>query len=83
MELGEAEPRMAKIRKPKPPVEDGVLDAEPYVTMFARTSQAAWSALYQYGEPRATLEELRRMIASACPNISLSATILAERRAGW
>lgn len=74
---------MPKTRKSKPSVAATMLDTEPYGTMFARTGEAASSALGQYGAPRMTLEELRRAIADACPDISLSETILKEREVGW
>jgi hypothetical protein len=74
---------MPKTRKSKPSGAAAILDTEPYVTMFARTGEAASSALDQYGVPRMTLEELRRAIADACPDVSVSDTILREREAGW
>lgn len=74
---------MPKTRRSRPSVAATLLDTEPYATMFARTGEAARSALGHYGSSRMTLAQLRRAIADACPDISLSETILKERETGW
>ena len=58
-----------------------LLDGEPYRSMLARTHDRASRALARYGEPRMSLQELRA--ATAGLPVSLSETVLAERRAGW
>ena len=58
-----------------------VLDGEPYRSMLARVHERASKALGRYGEPKLSVQELRDATASL--TVSLSETVLAERRTGW
>ncbi len=74
---------MPRARKAKTAVALSTLDADPYASILADAAKAARAALGRYGEPRMTLEQLRRAIADACPGISLSEAVLQQRETGW
>ena len=57
------------------------LDAEPYLSMTRRTTEAAVRALARYGEPTMSLEELRRLLHAQLGDVSLAEEVIRNRKA--
>ena len=57
------------------------LNSKACQAMFKETREAAHKALQQYGEPKMTLEELRRALGEQLGDVSLGEWIEKERAA--
>ena len=73
--------KKATTKSPAKPAAKPGLNEEPYRGMLARAHDRASRALGRYGEPRMSVQQLRE--ATSTLTVSLSETVLAERRAGW